>query len=84
MTSAATERVLRLAGPGDLDQLDPAGSPRPATDQIIRLCTRQLFGYRAAADPRGWQAVAPVADLAAEIPSIYNAGLGASYTSYVV
>lgn len=76
--------TLRLYGPGELDHLDPVCAPRPPVEQITRLLTRQLFGYRSTTDLRNWQAVAPVPDLAAEIPSIYNAGMGASYTSYVV
>lgn len=73
--------TLRLHGPGALDTLDPACS---RADQLTRLCTRQLFSYRAVPDPTSWQAVAPVPDLAATIPTIYNAGVGASHTSYVV
>ena len=76
--------VLRLFGPGALGHLDPVAAPRPPIDQLTRLVTRQLFTYPAQAEPRSWQAVAPLPDLAAEIPSIYNAGVGASYTSYVV
>ena len=79
-----TSGTLRLYGPGELGHLDPACSPGSPTDQITRLCTRQLFTYRPTADLRSWQAVTPVPDIAAEIPSIYNAGVGASYTSYVV
>lgn len=78
------DMMLRLYGPDDIDRLDPVSSPRPPAEQISRLFTRQLFTYRAETDLRHWQAIAPVPDLAAEIPSIYNAGVGASYTSYVV
>lgn len=76
--------ILRLYGPGPLDQLDPVCCPRSPIDRVVRLYTRQLFTYRPQADPRNWQAGAPVPDLATEVPSIYNAGMGASYTSYVV
>ncbi|MBF6331906.1 ABC transporter substrate-binding protein [Nocardia transvalensis] len=76
--------TLRLYGPGDIDRLDPTCSPRTPTDQILRLLSRQLFTYRPVADLHSWQAIAPIPDLAREIPSIYNAGVGASYTSYVV
>jgi peptide/nickel transport system substrate-binding protein len=66
-------------------RLDPSAySPGSAGSRAHRLISRQLFGYLPAADPRSWQAVAPVPDLALEIPSIYNAGLGASGTSHVV
>lgn len=76
--------ALRLYGPGVLDQLDPVCCPRFPIDQVVRLFARQLFTYRTQADLRNWQAVAPTPDLAAEIPSMYNAGMGASHTSYVV
>lgn len=76
--------ILRLYGPGPLDQLDPVCCPRSPIDRVVRLYTRQLFTYRTQGDPRDWQAGAPVPDLATEVPSIYNAGMGASYTSYVV
>jgi peptide/nickel transport system substrate-binding protein len=75
-----TNRTLRLYGPGDCDQLDPV----VASGTLTRLYSRRLFTHQAVEDLRTWQAVAPVADLAAQIPSIYNAGVGASYTSYVV
>ena len=76
--------TLRLHGEDVPDHLDPACSHHPATGQLIRLFTRQLFTYRADTDLRNWQAIAPVPDLASAIPSIYNAGLGASGRSYVV
>ncbi|MFE5458770.1 ABC transporter substrate-binding protein [Nocardia sp. NPDC056564] len=76
--------ILRLYGPGPLDQLDPVCCPRFPIDRAVRLFTRQLFTYRTQADPRDWQSGAPVPDVATEVPSIYNAGMGASYTSYVV
>lgn len=81
MTDPAT---LRLYGPGVLDQLDPVCCPRFPIDQVVRLFARQLFTYRTQTDLRNWQAVAPAPDLATAIPSIYNAGTGASHTSYVV
>lgn len=74
---------LYLPGPLAPGDLDPARS-RPAADAVHRMTTRTLFGYRAEPDQRDWQAVAPVGDLAAAIPSTYNAGLGASLRSYVV
>lgn len=77
--------VLRLYGPGEITRLDPACyHPATASSQVNRLFARQLFSYRPETDLRSWQAIAPVPDLAVEIPSIYNAGLGASGTSYVV
>jgi peptide/nickel transport system substrate-binding protein len=78
------EPTLRLSGPGELGPLDPVRGPRPPAARAARLFSRQLFTYSASPDLRDWRAVAPVPDLAAQVPSIYNAGLGASYTSYVV
>ncbi|QIS12454.1 ABC transporter substrate-binding protein [Nocardia arthritidis] len=78
------QNTLRLYGPGALDQLDPVCSHVGPIDRITRLFARQLFTYHAQHDLRNWQAVVPTPDLATEIPSIYNAGMGASYTSYVV
>jgi peptide/nickel transport system substrate-binding protein len=85
MTVSPTRPVtsLRLAGPA-VPQLDPAAAWQPPERQLHRLFTRQLVGYRAEPDPRDWRAVAPVADLATDIPSTYNAGLGASHRVYVV
>ncbi|HEX6869803.1 MAG TPA: hypothetical protein VF163_01785, partial [Micromonosporaceae bacterium] len=83
-TGIRTGDTLRLCGPGDPVALDPACLDDAASAQLTRLYARQLFTYRAEPDLRSWQAIAPVADLAAQIPSIYNAGLGASGTTYVV
>jgi peptide/nickel transport system substrate-binding protein len=79
-----TGGTLRLLGPGDPAALDPACLDDEPSAQLARLYSRQLFTYRPDADLRNWQAIAPVPDLAAQIPSIYNAGLGASGTTYVV
>jgi peptide/nickel transport system substrate-binding protein len=76
--------TLRLRGAGDLTNLDPAAASSTPTRQILRLFARQLFTYRAEPDLRDWRAIAPVPDLAADIPSTYNAGLGASHLCYVV
>jgi peptide/nickel transport system substrate-binding protein len=77
------DATLRLAGPGNIDRLDPALGD-PAARQIVRLLARQLLTYEPRADLRDWQAVAPVPDLALAVPSTYNAGLGASQRSYVL
>ena len=81
LLAAAT---LRLAGPGKPDHLDPVCIDHPATAQLARLSTRSLFGYVGDPDPRSWRSVTPMADLAATVPSIYNAGIGASHRSIVV
>jgi peptide/nickel transport system substrate-binding protein len=83
-TGIRTGGTLRLRGPGDPVALDPACLDDAPSAQLVRLYARQLFAYRAEPDLRSWQAIAPVPDLAAQVPSIYNAGLGASGTTYVV
>ncbi|GAA4447417.1 hypothetical protein GCM10023170_028890 [Phytohabitans houttuyneae] len=84
LTGVRTGGTLRLRGPGDPAALDPSCVDDVASARLTRLYARQLFTYRAEPDARSWQAIAPVPDLAARIPSIYNAGLGASGTTYVV
>ncbi|MBV9445778.1 MAG: hypothetical protein JO345_07775 [Streptosporangiaceae bacterium] len=76
--------ALRLAGPGEPDHLDPVCVAQPASAQLARLSTRSLFGYVGDPDPLSWRPVTPMADLAATVPSIYNAGIGASHRSIVV
>jgi peptide/nickel transport system substrate-binding protein len=75
--------TLRLGGPGDIDRLDPTVAP-PHTWQVVRLFSRQLLSYESRADLRDWRCVPPVADVAVDVPSTYNAGLGASHRSYIV
>lgn len=71
--------VLRLYGPGGADVLDPAGAIGAPARQILRLYTRQLFTYAPVPDPRDWRGTAPVPDIAADIPSTYNAGMSVSH-----
>lgn len=73
--------TLRLFGPGEVEP-DPV-APQHAR-ALARLTTRQLLTYAPCDDPRAWQAIAPVADVARDVPSTYNAGLGASHRCYVV
>ena len=79
-----TLRLLGTAAADPLDPLDPACAHGPQAAQLVRLFSRQLFSYRPHPNLLDWLAVEPVPDLAAEIPSIYNAGVGASYLSHVV
>lgn len=83
-TGVRTGGTLRVLGPGDPVSLDPATLDDPASARLTRLYARQLFTYRPDPELRNWQAIAPVPDLASQIPSIYNAGLGTSGTTYVV
>ena len=79
-----TGGTLRLYGPGDVGQLDPAVASEPPAVSLVRLFSRQLVTYEPRADLRDWQAIAPVPDAALQVPSTYNAGLGASHRSYIV
>jgi len=76
--------TLRLFGPGSMDHVDPACAYYMLGGQILRLFTRQLFTYAPIRNLRDWRAVTPIPDLAAEIPSTYNAGLSASHKVYTV
>jgi peptide/nickel transport system substrate-binding protein len=76
--------TLRLFGPGPVDRLDPACAHGIAERAIVRLFSRQLLSYAPHADLRDWQASEPVPDVAIQVPSTYNAGLGASHLGYVI
>ncbi|GAA5118344.1 ABC transporter substrate-binding protein [Haloechinothrix salitolerans] len=76
--------ALRLYGNDDLDHLDPSCASRASATQLIRLFHRQLFTYEPMADLRQWRAIEPVPDIATAVPSMYNAGVGASHLTYVV
>ena len=76
--------TLRLHGPAPVHRLDPSASHQAPADQLIRLFARQLFGYAPAPDLRDWRAIAPAPDLATDVPSTYNTGMGARHTNYVV
>lgn len=64
--------VLRYFGPGGMDHVDPACAYYAFSHQIIRLFTRQLFGYRTTLDE---SALVPVPDIAAEVPTVAGGGL---------
>ncbi|MFD2472423.1 ABC transporter substrate-binding protein [Amycolatopsis silviterrae] len=76
--------ALRLIGPSVPDDLDPATAHHDSTRQLTRLFARCLFGYRAEPNLRDWQAIAPLPDLAVDIPSTYNTGMGARHVNNVV
>jgi peptide/nickel transport system substrate-binding protein len=75
--------TLRLYGSADVE-LDPVTASEPPAATLARLISRQLVTYEACSDPCSWQAIAPVPDVAVDVPSTYNAGLGASHRCYVV
>lgn len=80
----ALASTLRLRGPAHIDTLDPVAAYHAPAEQITRLFARGLLGYLAEADLRDWRAVAPVPDLATDVPSTYNTGMGARHLNYVV
>ena len=82
--SPRTGGTLRLYAAGDVGPLDPAVASEPPAVALMRLLSRQLVTYEPRADLRDWQAIAPVPDAALQVPSTYNAGLGASHRSYIV
>ncbi|MDX8034136.1 ABC transporter substrate-binding protein [Lentzea sp. BCCO 10_0856] len=86
MSSSEPRRggTLRLYGPGSMDHVDPACAYYALGHQIIRLYARQLFTYPAVRDLRDWRAITPVPDLAAELPTTYNAGLSVNHTTYTI
>ncbi|HEV3001231.1 MAG TPA: ABC transporter substrate-binding protein [Solirubrobacteraceae bacterium] len=66
--TASTPRyggTLRYFGPGGMDRLDPACAYYALSHQIIRLFSRQLFGYPTTVDASG---LIPAPDVAVRIP----------------
>ena len=75
--------TLRLAVPEPIRGLDPTGAVGPATGQLLRVLTRQLFGYPATGThDRGRRA--PVADLAEELPTLSNGGFSSDGSTCTV
>ncbi|WP_143831767.1 ABC transporter substrate-binding protein [Nocardiopsis sp. CNR-923] len=64
--------TLRYFGPGGMDHVDPACAYYAFSHQVIRLFSRQLFGYPTALDE---SALTPVPDVAREVPTAANGGL---------
>ena len=71
--------LLRYLGPGGMDHVDPACAYYTFSHQVLRLFTRQLFGYRTTLDE---DALIPVPDLAAEVPTVVGGGLSADGRRY--
>ena len=59
--------TLRYYGPGEMDHVDPACAYYTFSHQVIRLFSRQLYGYPTTVDDT---ALEPVADVAAGPPSV--------------
>lgn len=78
------EDSLHCSYPTRVHTFDPTRAKSGPERQFGRLVCRQLFVHRGDTNIRSWRAVEPVADLAAEVPSTYNMGLGASHRAHVV
>ncbi|WP_220183127.1 ABC transporter substrate-binding protein, partial [Sphaerisporangium album] len=74
--------TLRLVGGGDVDHLDPTSSYYVVTQGIMRAYARQLFSLPASGDPN--KAVEVVPDVAAEMPTTENGGIGADHLTYII
>src|SRR5690349_8195620 len=77
--------TLRLLGPGGVDHLDTASAYYATSGQVLRALTRQLFAYPASddlSDPG--RAFTPVADIAAEVPTLENGGISADGRRYTI
>jgi peptide/nickel transport system substrate-binding protein len=71
--------TLRFLGP--VDGRDPAGPYAIRTGQVLRLLTRQLFAYPVA-PAAGAAGHRPVPDVAAEMPTAANGGIGDGGRTY--
>ena len=74
--------TLKLLGSADVDHLDTASAYYTTTYTLERAYTRQLFTYPASTDVK--QAVNPVPDLATDLPTKQNGGIGADGKTYTI
>jgi peptide/nickel transport system substrate-binding protein len=65
--------ILRLAGAGDVDHLDPAGAYYQVTYGLLRAISRQLYTYPDSTDAE--ERINPVPDVATGEPEISDDGL---------
>ncbi len=80
--TAGAGGTLRLAGPEEIGNLDPATAYGPADLHMQRAINRNLFGYPATADAAAAITVAP--DIATEVPTTANGGISADGKTYTV
>lgn len=74
--------TLRLAGPEDIDFLDPTGAIGPSGAHMMRALIRPLFSFPSSNDLE--ESTELVADAAAEIPTVDNGGISADGLTYTV
>jgi peptide/nickel transport system substrate-binding protein len=77
--------TLRLVGPGGVDHIDTASAYYATSAQILRALSRQLFAYPATddlSDPD--RSFTPAPDLAAELPTVENGGIGPDRRTYTI
>lgn len=74
--------TLRVAGPEEIGNLDPATAYGPADLHMQRAINRGLFGYPATADPKAAITVSP--DIATEVPTTENGGISADGKTYTI
>lgn len=74
--------TLRLAGPEDIDFLDPTVAVGPSGAHMMRALIRPLFSFPSTNDIE--EATTMIADAAAEIPTVDNGGISADGLTYTV
>jgi len=74
--------TLKLLGASDVDHLDTASAYYTTSYTLERAFTRQLFSYPASTDLT--TSITPVADAAAEIPTMSNGGISADGKTYTI
>lgn len=81
-SGAATAKggTLKLAGPEEIGNLDPAAAYGPADLHMQRAINRGLLGYLATQDKE--QSIAVQADVATEVPTEANGGVSADGLTY--
>ncbi len=74
--------TLRLAGPEEIGNLDPATGYGPADLDMQHAINRNLFGYPTTKDEQAAINVAP--DIATELPTKDNGGISADGKTYTI
>ncbi len=74
--------TLQLVGASDVDHVDTVSAYYTTSYTLERTFARQLFSYPATTDRA--QANTPVADVAAEVPTMVNGGISADGTTYTI
>jgi peptide/nickel transport system substrate-binding protein len=80
--AGGTGGTLKLAGPSEIGNLDPAVAYGPADIHMQRAINRALFGYPSTSDSAA--AITVTADIATEIPTVANGGISADGKTYTI